>query len=107
LTTARRPAGATLWYDAALPLKLGCTGCPDLAICRGLRIQAGVFDCRALRLRAGRPLFRGVPAQCTALRRAREVDGFALDNVPRKKTLAVPDIRSRSGEPSMKKSQVR
>ncbi len=33
---------------AARPLALGCTLCPDLDICRGLRVRAGVFDCRSL-----------------------------------------------------------
>jgi len=90
----RRPASATLWYDAALPLKLGCTGCPDLAICGGLKIRAGAFDCRTLCACA-----RGGPCSGVCRRdaprfvaRVREVDGFALDNVPRTKPLAVPDI---------------
>lgn len=90
---ARTRRDATLWYDGARPLALGCTCCPDLDLCGGLRINGGAFDCRSLCSCARKGM------QCsgvcrndhrTFVRRVREVGGFSLDNVPRSAPLPVP-----------------
>ena len=89
------PPDAALWYDSARPLALGCTLCPDLDLCGGLRIAGGVFDCRSLCAcaRHGKKC-SGVcrSDQHTFLRRVSEIDGFTLDNVPRREPLPVPSI---------------
>ena len=83
--SADRP-DAALWYDPALPLKLGCSACPDFWVCGGLRIAAGVLDCRSLCscVRNG----NGCSGVCRRsprmfARRIKEVGGFEFDNVPR------------------------
>ena len=87
-----KPRDAALWYDSALPLALGCTICPDLDLCGGLRISAGPFDCRSLCSCAHKGkdcsgVCRG--DHSTFVRRVREVDGFAFDNVPRRAPLPI------------------
>lgn len=80
------PRDAALWYDPALPLKLGCTVCPDLALCGGMRMAAGVFDCRFLCACARHDKRCSGVCRCNArafLDRVDEVGGFELDNVPR------------------------
>lgn len=63
---------------------MGCAGCPEAATCGGLSVLGAAFDC--LKYCCGRPglcdiVCRKNPAEFVA--RVREVDGFALDNVPR------------------------
>ena len=81
----RLPAATALWHDSYLPLKLGCTVCPDLAICGGLHITAPVFDCRSLCtcIRTGRcsGVCRRDPRAFLA--RIREIGGFEFTNIPR------------------------
>jgi hypothetical protein len=89
------PPDAALWYDASRPLALGCTVCPDRTLCGGLRIGAGIFDCRALCAcqRGGRKcsgVCRG--NHRTFLKRVREVGGFGLDDVRPAAALPVPAI---------------
>ncbi len=86
---------AVLWYDRARPLSLGCTLCPDLDICGGLRIEGGVFDCRSLCACAhnGKKcsgVCRG--DQRTFVDRVREIDGLTFDNVPRCAPLPAPSL---------------
>jgi hypothetical protein len=83
--TAVRPPDAALWHNPALPLKLGCTRCPDLGICGGLRIEAPVFDCRSLCscTQTGRCIGVCRSNAVTFIRRVREVGGFGFENVPR------------------------
>lgn len=80
------PPEATLWDDPSLPMKLGCTACPELQLCGGLRIAAGVFDCRVLCAcqRTGKRC-SGVCRRDARvfIRRVRDVGGFEFDNVPR------------------------
>ena len=86
---------AALWYDPELPLALGCTLCPDLGLCGGLRIKAGAFDCRSLCSCARKGMkCSGVCRgdHRTFLCRVREVGGFRLDNVPRIAPLPVPTL---------------
>ena len=90
-----KPRDAALWYDGALPLALGCTLCPDLGLCGGLRIKGGAFDCRALCscVRRGKKC-SGV---CRSdhrifLRRVREIGGFTFDDVPHSTPLPVPAL---------------
>lgn len=90
-----RPPDAALWYDSARPVALGCTLCPDLDLCGGLRIEGGVFDCRSLCSCArGGKRCSGVCRghQQTFIRRVHEVGGFALDDVPRRAPLPVPAV---------------
>ena len=91
------PRDTALWYDRALPLALGCTLCPDLGLCGGLRIKGGAFDCRSLCscARDGNTcsgVCRG--DHRSFVRRVREVGGFTLDDVRRSAPLpvrALPD----------------
>ena len=80
------PPEAALIYDASLPMKLGCTACPELNLCGGLRIAAGVFDCRSLCAcaRQGNRC-SGVCRRDARvfIRRVRDVGGFEFGSVPR------------------------
>ena len=84
-TNASLPSVEYLSYESSLPLKLGCTVCPDLEICGGLRIAAGVFDCRSLCtcIRTGKcsGVCRRDPRMFVA--RMREIDGLDFEHVPR------------------------
>lgn len=89
------PSDARLWYDPALPLKLGCTGCPDLGICGGLRVAAAVFDCQGLCACSHKE------ASCSGVcrrdarafvARVAEVNGFGFDRVPRTESIPLPQI---------------
>lgn len=87
-----RAAGSRLRYDAALPLSLGCTLCPDREVCGGLRVEAPVFDCRSLCACASAEGCSGV---CRGdarhfISRVREVGGFGFDTVPRARPLPLP-----------------
>ena len=89
------PPDAALWYDESLPLKLGCTTCPELGICGGLRIAAGVFDCSSLCACA-----RNAKRCCGVCRRdprvfiarVNEVGGFEFETVSRCALLAARAI---------------
>jgi hypothetical protein len=90
-----RSSDAALWYDDARSLALGCTLCPDLDLCGGLRIKGGAYDCRSLcGCQRGGKKCSGVCRgdQREFIRRVREVGGFALDDVPRSASLPVPAI---------------
>ena len=92
---AVNPKDAVLWYDSARPLALGCTVCPDLDLCGGLRIEGGAFDCRALCSCASkRQKCSGVCRgdHRTFVRRVREIGGFAFDDVPYRTPLPVPAL---------------
>ena len=87
-----KPRDAVLSYDSAGTLALGCTICPDLDLCGGLRTAAGPFDCRSLCwcARKGKKC-SGVcrSDHRTFVRRVREVGGFAFDDLPRRAPLRV------------------
>lgn len=89
------PPDPVLWYDAALPLALGCRVCPDLDLCGGLRIQGAAFDCRSLCSCARTPTKCSGVCRAdhrTFVRRVREIGGFSLDDVPRSTPLRVPAL---------------
>lgn len=90
------------------PKALGCTSCLDLAICGGLHVRSGAFNCLAYCC--------GNPVDCDSVcmrspefvSRVREVGGFGLGNVPRARDLVSPVLpltipmvysRSRRAEP--------
>jgi hypothetical protein len=76
-------------------LCLGCTSCPENSLCGGLRIEAPLFDC--LDLCCGNPkhcdnVCRNNPDYTG---RVREIDGFALDQIPISSsisTIAIPTV---------------
>lgn len=79
-----------LWHDADLHTpSLGCTECPQLNLCGGLRIAASLYDCM--------DFCCGKPEACTNVcrnhpdfpDRVREIDGFALHTVGRAAALPV------------------
>ena len=75
-----------LWHDGTRhALSVGCSVCPDLAICGGMQVEQEFYDCL--------DKCCGKPEQCDAVCRnkprdfvwrVREVQGFRLDNVSRK-----------------------
>ncbi len=79
-----------LWHDGGLHTpSLGCAICPQRDLCGGLRIAAPLFDC--LDFCCGKPetcdkVCRNHPSFPD---RVREIDGFALDTVPRAAPLHV------------------
>ena len=79
--------GRSLWHDSGRnPPSLGCTRCPDLDTCGGLRIAAALYSCfdlcrcppAACKLDA---VCRRMPADF--VQRLNEVGGFFLDNILR------------------------
>lgn len=89
------PPDAALWDDPARLPALGCTLCPDLGICGGLRVRAGVFDCRSLCAcaRQGKKC-NGVCRRDPRLfiARVNEVGGWGLDDVPRCAALPIRSV---------------
>jgi hypothetical protein len=81
-----------LWHDGTrYTPSFGCASCLDRAVCGGLKLNSPLFDCLGFCCHK--------PASCDAVcrnrpdefvRRVREVNGFALDNVPRAPVLAAP-----------------
>lgn len=79
--------GRTLWHDSGRnPPSLGCTRCPDLDICGGLRIAAALYSCL--------DLCRCLPDGCKMdavcrrnpaafVQHLNEVRGFDLGSIPR------------------------
>lgn len=107
--TASIPGGSRkesrLWHVGNRhTLPLGCTICPDIALCGGLQIASAVFDCLHLCRRYTEKcgeICHCDPQKCDAVcrqkpldfvQRVREISGFPLDNVPRAKILAPPDL---------------
>jgi hypothetical protein len=71
---------------------LGCSACPEQAICGGLQIKAPIFDC--LNLCCGKPatcdsVCRNHPEYAG---RVREITTFALDTIPRLQPLVGPAL---------------
>jgi hypothetical protein len=89
----RLPSAELLWDDRNLPVQLGCSICPELGLCGGLRVRAALFDCRILcACRRGRPCNGMCRRNHRAfVARVREIDGFSLDNVRR--VAPVPGVR--------------
>jgi hypothetical protein len=83
-----------LWNDSGtFTPSLGCTNCPDKAICGGLAVASDLYDC--LHFCCGSP--SGCDAVCRNkpeefAQRVREVGGFSLENVPRAELLAFPEL---------------
>lgn len=85
-----------LWNDASrFTQSLGCSNCPDRAICGGLSVAASVYDCTSLCCQR--------PSECDAVcrnkpdefaKRVREVEGFSLLNVPTTLPVEYPIITS-------------
>ena len=77
--------GRALWHDSwRNPPSLGCTKCPDLGLCGGLRVAAPLYSCFDLCQCAPGAcktdaVCRRAPA--TFATRLNEVDGFSLDRV--------------------------
>jgi hypothetical protein len=80
-----------LWHKVENPVTpLGCSKCPELAVCGGLRIDEPLFDCLTFCC--------GDPNSCDKVcrrnpdypDRLREINGFSLDNVPRADILHSP-----------------
>jgi hypothetical protein len=73
---------------------LGCATCPDFAICRGIRTDAGVFDCNDLCSCADRDICdivcRNKPDSFVA--RVQEIGGFSLATTPRVQTVPVAEL---------------
>jgi hypothetical protein len=79
----------------ALPMALGCLGCPDLGTCGGIRKKQDAFSCL--------DDCCGDPATCDGmcpknplgfLKRMREVNGLELGNIPRAAPCAAPALPS-------------
>lgn len=81
-----------LWHDRERHTpSMGCTNCPDRAVCGGLQLAGSLYDCLGFCCQT--------PGDCDAVcrykpeefaQRVREVGGFSFDNVPRSSVLAVP-----------------
>ncbi len=78
-----------LYHDPFRPVSLGCSGCPDLNVCGGLQVSAGLFNCDAFCVCED-------PATCryvcrrdfeVFMKRVREIQGFGFENVPRVSSL--------------------
>lgn len=82
-----------LWHDETRNTpSFGCLGCRERELCGRLRMMAAFYDC--LQFCCGKP--DGCDRVCRNhpdyVDRVREVDGFALDNVPRAGRLEAPDL---------------
>jgi len=82
-----------LWHDETRnPSCLGCSGCPELRVCGGLRLKLRSFDCL--------DFCCGNPSACDRVcrnnpdyvERVREVGGFDLTEVPRAQPLIAPEL---------------
>ncbi len=82
-----------LWHDETRnPSCLGCSGCPELRVCGGLRLKLRSFDCL--------DFCCGNPSACDRVcrnnpdyvERVREVGGFDLAKVPRARPLVAPEL---------------
>lgn len=81
-----------LWHDQERHTpSIGCTSCPDRAICGGLQLAGSLYDCLSFCCHT--------PDDCDAVcryrpdafaERVREVDGFSFDNIPRAPVIAAP-----------------
>jgi len=82
-----------LWHDETQnPSFLGCSGCPELPVCGGLRLKLQSFDCL--------DFCCGNPSACDRVcrnnpdyvERVREVGGFDLAKIPRASPLVAPEL---------------
>jgi hypothetical protein len=83
-----------LWHDGDRHTPaMGCTRCPDRALCGGLQLRSPLFDCLGFCCQN--------PGDCDAVcrnkpeqfvQRVREVGGFSFDNVPRNAVLPAPHL---------------
>lgn len=82
-----------LWHDETRNTPcLGCSGCPELGPCGGLRLDLRSFDCL--------DFCCGSPSACDRVcrnnpdyvERVREVGGFDLTNVPRARPFVAPEL---------------
>lgn len=81
-------------YPELNMLALGCRGCPDEPICRGLHTEAGIFSCQEL-------CSCEDPSKCDIVCRNRvlpfferfqEIGGFDFENVPRVQVLPAVEL---------------
>lgn len=84
------------WYESNHPLPMGCSCCPWLSLCGGLRVRADLFDCMSF-CECPEPTRCEVVCQRNPLRFVsgiREVHGFDLENVERSQAVAVGTLPS-------------
>ena len=83
-----------LWHDGDhYTPALGCTSCPDRAVCGGLQLASSLYDCLGFCCQNPRDcdvVCRNKPEQFA--QRVREVGGFLFDNVPRSAILPAPHL---------------
>jgi hypothetical protein len=87
------PRPQRLHHDGNLhPLALGCTTCPDLGACGGLRIAAATYSCLD-RCCGGTERCDAVcPGNRDFAQRVREIGGFDMALIPRAPEVALPPL---------------
>lgn len=83
-----------LWHDESRnPPCLGCSGCPELALCGGLRLELRSFDCLDFCCKDPRSCDRVCRNNPDYVDRVREIGSFDLAKVPRARAiLDVPQL---------------
>ncbi len=82
-----------LWQDEQHhPCSLGCVSCPELRVCGGLSIEAGLMSCLDLCCRHPDSCDKPCRNNADYALRVREVGTFALDSVPRAAVLEAPTL---------------
>lgn len=82
-----------LWHDGTRnPLCLGCSGCPELSICGGLRLNLRSFDCLDFCCKNPSACDRVCRNNPDYVDRVREIGGFDLAQVPRAQPLVPPEL---------------
>lgn len=80
-----------LWQDESYNNpSLGCMTCPEFSACGGLRITTKMFSCLAMCCGNPSGCDRVCRNQPDFVDRAREIDGFDLENVPRARPVNHP-----------------
>src|SRR5882762_7677680 len=83
-----------LWHDGDhYTPALGCTSCPDRAVCGGLQLASSLYDCLGFCCQNPRDcdvVCRNKPEEFA--QRVREVGGFPFDNVPRSPIISAPSL---------------
>lgn len=83
----------TLWDDQRNALALGCTICPTISDCGGLRAEGSMFDCRDFCCGARENCQFVCPRRPREyVARRREVQGWSLETVPMAPDLQMPSL---------------